>query len=120
MVRIQEEMDRLIATLGFDGNRAAFVEHLRTDPGFYYSTGEELVEGYRSLKARVEERVPTLFARMPSAAYEIRPVEPFRERFAARGSLGSGARRLSARCFLCKHLRYRESAEMEYGSALSA
>ena len=45
-----------------------------------YRTVESLVGGYASVRAEVEAALPRLFARLPKAGYEIRPIEAYRER----------------------------------------
>ena len=47
---------------------------------------DELLAAYRALEAKVNEGVPRLFSLTPKAAFEIRPVEPFRAQSAAGGS----------------------------------
>lgn len=84
--RIHAEMDRTIAEVGFVGNRSDFFQFLKNNPKFYYTERENLINGYRSLRDRVEKGVPNLFSRFPEADFEIRAVEPFRERSAAGGS----------------------------------
>jgi len=76
--RISGEMDRLIAEIGFKGDRRAFFDALRADPRFYFDKEEELLAAYAALKARVRARLPELFDLSPKADFEIRAVEPFR------------------------------------------
>ena len=76
--RIGAEMDRVIADLGFKGDRKAFFDALRADPRFYFDKEEDLLAAYAALKARVRARLPEQFDLAPKADFEIRPVEPFR------------------------------------------
>ena len=86
VTRIHAEMDRTITEVGFQGDRQAFFEFLRTNPDFYFTERDDLIDGYRALRDRVHGLTPELFARFPQADYEIRAVEPFRERSASGGS----------------------------------
>ena len=86
VARLRAEMLTVKDEVGFDGDLEAFFEHLRTDEQFYYDTEEELLDHYRSLSARVAERVPSLFSRLPKADFEIRPIEEFRAKTAAGAS----------------------------------
>lgn len=76
--RIGTEMDRVIAELGFKGDRRAFLDALRADPRFYFDKDEDLLAAYGALKARVRARLPEQFDLAPQADFEIRAVEPFR------------------------------------------
>ena len=76
--RIGAEMDRVIAELGFKGDRRAFLDALRADPRFYFDKEEDLLAAYGALKAKVRARLPELFDLAPKADFEIRPVEAFR------------------------------------------
>ena len=78
VARIRSEMDAVRREVGFEGDLAAFFEFLKTDPRFYYERPEDLVEGYRALKRRIDGLLPQLFSDFPRADYEVREVEAFR------------------------------------------
>jgi uncharacterized protein (DUF885 family) len=59
---------------------------MRADPKFQSGSAQSLLESYGVVRARVDERLPALFLRRPKAAFEIRPVEGFREAAAASAS----------------------------------
>lgn len=86
VARIHAEMKAVIAETGFKGNLNEFFQFLKTDPRFYFTEREQLIQGYRDLKARIDALTPRLFDVAPKADYEVRAVEPFRERSAAGGS----------------------------------
>jgi uncharacterized protein (DUF885 family) len=81
--RILGEMDQVRQAVGFDGDLEAFFTFLETDPRFYFTKGEDLVQGYRDLKLRIDAALPKLFSVLPKADYEVREVEAFRARSAA-------------------------------------
>lgn len=83
VARILGEMDRVRQAVGFQGDLEAFFTFLETDPQFYFATGEELVQGYRDLKRRIDAALPKLFSVFPKADYEVRVVEAFRAQSAA-------------------------------------
>ncbi len=72
-------MDRV----DFDGELMDFFEFMNTDTRFYFDRREQLLDGYRALRAPVQAGARPLFHRLPLLDYEIRAVEPFRERSAA-------------------------------------
>ena len=86
VARIHREMIAIKEEVGFDGDLNAFFEHLNTDPRFYFETREEIVAAHEALRDKADQAAPRLFHRSPRAGYEIRPVEEFRERSAAKGS----------------------------------
>jgi len=90
MARIQGEMERVKAQVGFNGDLKAFIQSLRTDKRFVFKTPQELIAGYDALREQVTAELPKLFAAQPKMPFEVRPVESFRERSAATGSYEAG------------------------------
>jgi uncharacterized protein (DUF885 family) len=45
-----------------------------------HRTAEDLLQGYAEVRTAVEHALPRLFGRLPRSGFEIRPIEPFRER----------------------------------------
>jgi len=86
VARIRGEMDKVIQQVGFKGDIPAFFAYLRSDPRFYYTTPDDLLNGYRALKDQVAAEVPRLFSVQPKADFEVRPVEEFRAKSAAAAS----------------------------------
>jgi uncharacterized protein (DUF885 family) len=83
--RIHVAMDSVMRQVGFKGSRNEFFEHLRTDPKFFWTKREDLVAGYERIKNEVRPQLPKLFEILPKADYEVRAVEPFREKSASGG-----------------------------------
>ena len=69
--RIREEMDQVIKQVGFEGDFAAFVQHLRTDPKFYAKSPEELMEFVALILKRTDGRLPKLFRKLPRTPYGL-------------------------------------------------
>ena len=84
--RILGEMDRVRQEVGFTGDLQAFFAFLENDPRFYFTSGEELLQGYRDLKQRIDAALPKLFSVFPRADYEVRAVESYRAQSAAGAS----------------------------------
>ena len=91
VARIRDDLERIKTQLGHAGDLRSFFEKLRGDPRFVASDPQALLDGYRALKARVAAAVPRQFALAPKADFEIRAVEPFRERSAASASYRPGS-----------------------------
>jgi uncharacterized protein (DUF885 family) len=85
VARIHEAMDGVMRQVGFKGTRNEFFKHLNTDPRFFWTSREDLVAGYEKIKNEVNPQLPKLFETLPKADYEVRAVEPFREKSAAGG-----------------------------------
>ena len=74
VARIRAEMEAIREQVGFAGDLAAFFEHLRTDPQFYYETPEALFEAYLATSKRVDPGLVTLFGKLPRMPYGVRPI----------------------------------------------
>ena len=86
VARIHAAMEGVMKQVGFEGTRDEFFRHLNTDPQFFWRSREELIAGYGRIKNAVDPQLPKLFEFLPKADYEVRAVEPFREKSAAGGS----------------------------------
>jgi uncharacterized protein (DUF885 family) len=80
VARIGSEMRKVIAEVGFDGGFEDFARFLATDDQFFFSTGDELVDFYRSIAARIEPQMSVLFGRRPKLPYTIEPVPAYAEK----------------------------------------
>ncbi|MDQ6801863.1 MAG: DUF885 domain-containing protein [Acidobacteriota bacterium] len=74
--RISAEMDAVMQQVGFQGDRAAFLEFLRTDPRFYAKTPEELLSRAAWIAKRIDGKLPSLFKTLPRLPYTVEPVPP--------------------------------------------
>jgi uncharacterized protein (DUF885 family) len=89
VARIHSDMIAIKEEVGFDGELDAFFDYLNTDPRLYFETRAEIIAAHEALREKADAAAPRLFKRLPRATYEIRPVEEFRERSAAKGSYQS-------------------------------
>jgi len=72
--RIAGEMQAVIRQVGFEGDFAAFVRFLRTDPRFYPKTGEELLKDAAWIAKRIDGKLPSEFKTLPRLPYTVQPV----------------------------------------------
>jgi uncharacterized protein (DUF885 family) len=70
VTRISREIARLDAEIAAGGDA----------PLPRYANVDQLLRAYGEFRRTVEDKLPSLFARFPKAAFEIRPIETFRER----------------------------------------
>jgi uncharacterized protein (DUF885 family) len=90
VARITGEMEKVKQEVGFNGTLPQFFEYLRTDPKFKKPTREALTQGYYDIGKAVDAKLPAYFSTLPKSKLEIRPYEPFREKFQAGGSYEQG------------------------------
>lgn len=91
VARIHNEMRSVMTTTGFEGTLEEFFEFLNNNEEFYFDTREQLIEGYQALREDVHAKALSLFEALPASDYEIRAVEPFRERSASSASYQAAA-----------------------------
>lgn len=90
VARIHGEMHGVMEQVGFEGDLEEFFEFLNTDEQFYFDEPDQLIQGYRDMSDRIESLAPKLFDIFPKAGFEVRRVEPFREKSASGGSYSQG------------------------------
>ncbi len=90
VARITGGFDKVRLEVGFTGSLAKFFDYVRTDKKFQAKSREDLTQRYYAMGKTVEAKLPALFSTMPKAKLEIRPYEPFREKFEAGGSYEAG------------------------------
>jgi uncharacterized protein (DUF885 family) len=90
VARIKTEMDKIRQEVGFKGSLHQFFEHLRTAKQFQPKSREALTQAYYTIGKEVDAKIPQYFSVVPKTKLEIRPYEPFREKFQAGGSYEQG------------------------------
>jgi uncharacterized protein (DUF885 family) len=91
VARIQGEMRALMKEVGFEGDLQAFFKSMKEDPKFFFDKREDLIAGYYEIKAKVDPNLPKLFETLPQADFEVRLVEPFREKSASGGQYNAAS-----------------------------
>ena len=74
VARIRAEMDAVRAEAGFKGTHAEFLAFLRSDPRFYVTTRQALLEKASEIAKRIDDQLPRFFGRLPRLTYGVRPV----------------------------------------------
>jgi prolyl oligopeptidase len=72
--RIRARMDEVIKQVGFRGTFDEFLNHLRTDPRFYFTSPEELLAAYRALCKHIDPALVRVFRTFPRMPYGVEPV----------------------------------------------
>ena len=74
IARIRKAMDVEIAASGFHGTFREFQDKLRTDPQFYVTSREALLEKASRLAKRIDDKLPAFFGKLPRLSYGVREV----------------------------------------------
>ena len=72
--RIRGEMQKIIQQVGFQGTFDDFLDHLRTDPKFYYKDPNDLLTAYREVCMRINPQLVRQFKHLPRIPYGIEPI----------------------------------------------
>ncbi|KXS21767.1 DUF885-domain-containing protein [Gonapodya prolifera JEL478] len=80
--RITGEIESMRTELGYPGDMPVreFLEAVRAEKKYAPKDGEAILNGYNAILEQARSIVPRFFHRMPKADFELRPVEPFREK----------------------------------------
>ncbi|HET8692240.1 MAG TPA: DUF885 domain-containing protein [Steroidobacteraceae bacterium] len=74
VARNRAEMQKVMDEVGFKGTLAGFFTYLRTDPKFYYETGEELFRGYAVIAKQIDPELPRLFGKLYRTPFGLRAI----------------------------------------------
>ncbi|MDP9109444.1 MAG: DUF885 domain-containing protein [Pseudomonadota bacterium] len=91
VARINAEMDAVMRSTGFTGDRAAFQHYINTDPKFTFTRGVDMLTRYRDIAKRADAELPRFFAELPRLPYGVRPMEAYEGDNAAHYTAGSVA-----------------------------
>ncbi len=73
---IRRQMRNLFRKIDYRGSYRSFLQHLRTDPKFYYSQPQALLEAYRAAAKRVDPYLVQIAGTwlLPRVPYGVRPI----------------------------------------------
>jgi uncharacterized protein (DUF885 family) len=77
VARIRAAMDSVIASVGFKGSSADFVNFLRTDPQFFHPDSATLIRSTRELMKRVDPELIKVFGKLPRTPYGVVPIPAY-------------------------------------------
>jgi len=77
VARIENEMNEFITELNHKGTLAEFNRYLRTDPSFYFTKKEDLMNGFRIILGNMDKKLPEIFGRLPKTGYDLKEIEEF-------------------------------------------
>ncbi len=74
VARIRAEMEKVKAEVGFQGSLNDFFAHLRSDPKFFHTSPEALLQAYRAISKRIDPELVKVFRIIPRQPYGVRPI----------------------------------------------
>jgi uncharacterized protein (DUF885 family) len=78
LLRINEEIRSILRRARFKGTLQQFNEKLRNDKSNFYTSGQDLLNGFKHILHQMDEKLPMLFGRLPQSKYDFREIEEFR------------------------------------------
>jgi len=74
VARNRAEMQKVMDEVGFKGSLTDFFQYLRTDPQFYFKTGDELFRAYAYIVKMIDPELPKLFGKLYRTPFGLRPI----------------------------------------------
>jgi uncharacterized protein (DUF885 family) len=74
VARIRARMEVVMKEAGWTGDFPGFLNKLRTDPQFYATSREDLLEKASEIAKRIDDQLPGYFGTLPRLTYGVRPV----------------------------------------------
>lgn len=74
VARIRAEMKEVMKEVEFKGTFTEFLEHLRSDPRYYYEDPNELLAEYKAICRRIDPKLPKMFGRLPKTPYRLEQI----------------------------------------------
>src|SRR6266581_2939163 len=78
LARISKEIGVILRKVQFKGNLQQYNETLRKDKSNFYTTGQDLLDGFKQILRQMDARLAEFFGRLPEAKYDFREIEEWR------------------------------------------
>lgn len=78
--RIHAAMEGVMAVIEWPGDRSSFLAHLRSEPQYFFSSGDEMVTAYRALCKRLDPTLARLFGVLPRLPYGVDRMPDYMDR----------------------------------------
>ena len=72
--RIRAEMEAVVREVGFAGTFREFLDELRTDPQFYFTDPNDLLQAYQAVCKTIDPQLVKLFRRLPRIPYGVEAI----------------------------------------------
>lgn len=74
VARIRSQMEAIVKEVKFEGTFREFLNHLRTDPKYYYADANDLLAAYREVCMRINPQLVSQFRNLPRIPYGVEPI----------------------------------------------
>ncbi|OYZ21472.1 MAG: hypothetical protein B7Y39_09065 [Bdellovibrio sp. 28-41-41] len=71
VARIKGEMIKIKEKMGFKGDFKAFLKFVVEDPNSYFKSPKEAIDGYNSVRKKIDAQIPKYFNLTPKADYKV-------------------------------------------------
>jgi uncharacterized protein (DUF885 family) len=78
IVRISKEIGVILRKAQFRGTPQQYNDVLRKDKSNFYTTGQDLLDGFKQILQKMDKRLAEFFGRLPEAKYDFREIEEWR------------------------------------------
>ena len=78
LVRINREIRAILRKARFKGTLQQYNKTLRNDKSNFYTTGQDLLDGFKRILKQMDSKLSLLFGRLPESEYGFREIEEFR------------------------------------------
>src|SRR5438876_1007235 len=78
LARIGKEIDVILRKVQFKGSLQQYNDTLRKDKSNFYTTGQELLDGFKQILRQMDARLAEFFGQLPQAKYDFREIEEWR------------------------------------------
>ena len=78
LLRISKEIRVILRKAKFKGTLQQYNDALRRDKSNFYTTGRELLDGFKEILRQMDIRLSEFFGRLPEAKYDFREIEEWR------------------------------------------
>ena len=80
--RISSDIREVMKRVGFNGSVREFAGHVKNMKELNAESSAELLDGYRKILCKMDEKLPDFFGTLPVAKYDIKEIEKYREQAA--------------------------------------
>jgi len=78
LLRISKEIRVILRKAKFKGTLQQYNDALRRDKSNFYTTGQEILDGFKEILRQMDMRLFEFFGRLPQAKYDFREIEEWR------------------------------------------
>jgi uncharacterized protein (DUF885 family) len=78
LARIGRDIRAMLKKVRFRGTLQQYNETLRNDSSNFYTNGQDLLDGFKTILKKMDGKLPLLFGHLPDSKYGFREIEEFR------------------------------------------